>query len=124
MSLTAVDFVTLLIAVAIAAVVATTLLRFDSRVLVRRGWIIAGALTLALVALGGVDLLRQPWPDVKFSTVVIAALFTVIGTKGMVQGTRRVRPWLRWLLAFVVALVLLFGGLLTGATGVSRMLPF
>jgi uncharacterized membrane protein HdeD (DUF308 family) len=124
MTLTATDSVTLLIAIAIAAGVATVLLRYESRELVRRGWIVAGILTLVLLAIGALDLFRRPWPDVKFSTVLIAALFTVLGTKAMVHATRRVRPWLRWLLAFVIALVMLFGGLLTGATGVSRLLPF
>ena len=124
MNLTGTDVATLLIAAVIAAAIASTLLRFDSREQVRRGWIVAGILALILVALGAVDLYRQPWPDVPFSAVIIAALFAVLGTKGIVHGTRRVRPWLRWILAFVIAYLLLFAGLLTGATGTVHMLPF
>jgi uncharacterized membrane protein YfcA len=124
MNLSGADVASLLIATAIAAAIATVLLRFDSRVDVRRGWIVAGILTLVIVTLGAIDLFRQPWPDVPFSAVIIAALFAVLGTKGIVHGTRRVRPWLRWLLAFVIAYVMLFAGLLVGATGTVHVLPF
>jgi hypothetical protein len=42
----------------------------------------------------------------------------------MIHATRRVRPWVRWIMVFGTAFFLLFGGLLLGATIPSRLLPF
>lgn len=124
MNLAGPDYAALLIALAIAVTVAATLIRFDDRMRVRRGWIVAAVLTLILAALGGIDLWRRQWTDVRFSTVILAAAITVLGAKGMVHATRRVWPWFRWLLVIATAFAMLFAGLLVGATGVSRMLPF
>jgi UDP-N-acetylmuramyl pentapeptide phosphotransferase/UDP-N-acetylglucosamine-1-phosphate transferase len=118
------DTIALLLAVLIAAGVTVALLRFDHREQVRRGWMVALVVFLIIVALGAMDIVRDPTHEVKLSTVIIAALFAVLATKGMVHATRRVPTWLRWLLAFSTAVVFLFVGLLTGATGVSRFLPF
>src|SRR5688572_10449200 len=65
----------------------------------RRGWIVATALFLALCALGVVDLLRYSPRETTFSNVVIGFLLPVLGTLGILRATRRVRPWIRWVVA-------------------------
>ena len=88
----------------------------------RRGWIAAGGLFAGLTALGVIDLLRYSPRETPFGIVVIGALVPVLGTLGFVRATRSVRPWIRWPLAFLIAFLLVFGGLLLGAT-VARWLP-
>lgn len=88
----------------------------------RRGWMGAGGLFLALTALGVIDLLRHSPRETPFGIVIIGALLPVLGTLGLLRATRSVRPWIRWPLAFLLAFVLVFGGLLLGAA-VSRWLP-
>jgi len=126
MQLSAADTVTLLIAVVLAATVTTTLLAAARSPLdaSRRTWLAAGALSLVLITLGVLDVYTRTPREVALSTIVIAATIPVLGTVGMIRGTRRVRPWLRWLIVFVTAFLLLFASLLLGASYLSRMLGF
>jgi hypothetical protein len=119
----AVDFLALGAGAGVALVIAAGLvlaLRGDDA---RRGWIAATALFAALVALGVVDLLRHEPRETRFSNGAIGIALPVLGTLGILRGTRRVRPWIRWILAFLTAFVLVFAGFLLGAV-LARFLPF
>ena len=118
----AVDLTALLVGAAVAIAVTGTLgwaLRGDDT---RRGWLAAGALFVALTAIGALDLLRHSPRETPFGIVAVAALLLVLGTLGLLRATRSVRPWIRWPLTVSVAFLLVFGGLLLGAT-VARWLP-
>ncbi len=120
----ALDVSALLVTLAVAVVVAASMIlahRGDNH---RRAWIVAGIVTLVLCALGVIDIMRVTPRETRVSTVVTGVALCVLGALGMVRGTRRVRPWLRWLMTVATALVLLLGGLLIGATLVSRLAPF
>ena len=123
MGSSAVDFIALGTAAAVALVIVVVLalaLRDDRP---RRGWIVAGLLFAALCALGIIDLLRYSPRETTFSNVVIGFLVPVLGTLGIMRGTRRVRPWIRWVVGYLTAFLLVFAGFLLGAT-VARFLPF
>ena len=124
MNASAVDGVALLVAALVALVVAGTLILADRGDSHRRAWVAAGVLFLGITAAGVVDLLRSTPRETYVSTVASGALLCVLGSVGMVRGTTRVRPWIRWPLVAVMALVLLLAGLLAGAAFVSRLLPF
>ena len=89
----------------------------------RRGWLVAAGLFVALTALGVVDLLRHTPRQTPLSMVALGTALPVLGTLGLLRATRRVRAWIRWILAWLTAVLLLFGGLLLGAT-IARWLPF
>lgn len=123
MSDSAVDATAIVVAASAGAVIAGVLhyaVRGDDA---RRGWVAAATLFGGLVALGAADLMRHSPRETQFLTVVIGVALPVLGTLGLVRGTRRVRAWLRVLLAFLTATLLLFGGFLLGAV-LSRWLPF
>src|SRR5881409_781780 len=105
------DVPALLLAVFIAAAIATGLLRAYRQENKRRAWIVAGVLAAVLTALGAFDLLRQNWHDIHPAAAFVGSALPVLGALGMVRGTRGVRMWLRWPMVFAVALVLLFSGL-------------
>lgn len=88
----------------------------------RRGWLVAAGLLVGLTAIGAFDLLRHSPRETPFGIVGVGALLVVLGTLGFIRATRSVRPWIRWPLAFLLAFLLVFGGLLLGAT-VARWLP-
>jgi len=90
----------------------------------RRVWVAAAVLTGLLIALGLIDLLRESPRETHLATVIVGASLPVLGAIGMIRGTRRVRPWLRWTLVFAGTVVLLFSALLIGATILPRFLPF
>jgi hypothetical protein len=113
----------LVLALVIAGGITTALLvahRGDNK---RRGWIMSGLVTAVLVAIGAVDLLRESPRETHFATLVFGAGLPVLGATGLIQATRQVRPWIRWLLVFAVTVVLLFAGLVIGATVLPRWLP-
>ena len=118
-----VDLPALLVASTIALVITVALMRAHAVESHRRGWITAGVLAAALTAIGATDLLWATPRETNFATVIVGAALPVLGALGMIRGTRSVRPWIRWPLVFLVAFVLLFGGLLIGATIASRLLP-
>jgi hypothetical protein len=109
--------------VVVAALITATLfvaLRRDDH---RRGWQAAGGLVLVLLALGALDLARATPRETPFAVLLFGIVPPVLGALGLLRGTRRLKPWLRTGLAFVVAFVLLYAGFLFGAV-IARWLPF
>jgi hypothetical protein len=90
----------------------------------RRFWLSATALTAALIAIGVVDLLAASPRETPFTTVIVGAALPVFGVAGLIRATRLLPTWVRVLLAYVVAVILLYGGLLLGATIVPRFFIF
>jgi hypothetical protein len=117
------DLPALLLAITIALVITVVLIRAHAVENHRRGWITAGILAAVLTAVGVIDLLRVTPRETNIATVIVGAALPVFGALGMIRATRGVRPWIRWPLVFLTAFVLLFGGLLIGATFASRLLP-
>jgi hypothetical protein len=123
MDTAAVDFPALVLATVIAAVITAVLFLAHREDNNRRGWIAAAAVTAILLAIGLADLLREKPRETFIAAPLIAAALPVLGATGMIRGTRRMRPWLRWLLVFVTTFLLLFTGLLLGATVLPKYLP-
>lgn len=121
--LSVVDLSALLTAIGVALVITVALRIAHRGENHRRGWITAGILVAVLTGIGIVDLLRVQPRETYLATVIIGAALPVIGALGMIRGTRPVRPWIRWPLVFVTAFILLFAGLLIGATLASRIFP-
>jgi hypothetical protein len=120
-----VDYPALLLAVLIAAAITGALMRAHRGENHRRGWIVAGIVSAILLAIGLIDLGVAPRREIPIATVIVGATLPVLGTVGMIRATHRVRrAWIRWLMVFATAFVLLFGGLLLGATIPSKLLPF
>jgi len=119
-----IDYAALAIAVLIALGITTALMRAHRDDNHRRGWITAGYLAAALISIGLADLVVAPRHEIPGATVLVGAMLPVLGAVGMIRATRRVRPWVRWLMVFGTAFALLFGGLLIGATVPSHLLPF
>ena len=118
-----VDLPALLVSVLVALAITVTLMvahRGDNH---RRGWIAAGGVTVVLIAIGLIDLLRVSPRETNVGAVLVGVALPVLGALGMIRATRRVRPWIRWLMVFFTAYALLFGGLLIGATVASRLFP-
>jgi UDP-N-acetylmuramyl pentapeptide phosphotransferase/UDP-N-acetylglucosamine-1-phosphate transferase len=114
-------FVAALVALVVA--VATILARADRDS--RRGWVVALGLSAVLFAIGFLDLQRQQPRETHVATIILGAIMPAVGAMATIRGTRRVsRLWIRWPLIFVAAFILLFAGLLFGATVVPRFLPF
>ena len=118
------DLAAVVVALLVAITIAGTLIVAHRGERHRRGWLAAAALFLGLGALAAIDLLRASPRESHLGAALSGILFAVLGTLGMVRGTRRVRPWLRWLMCTVSALVLLLAGLMIGAAFVSRVVPF
>lgn len=119
-----IDYAALVLAILVAVAITFALMRAHEGGNNRRGWITAGVVAAVLLALGVIDLMTAPLREIPVATVIVGATLPVLGAVGMIQATRRVRPWVRWIMVFATALVLLFGGLLVGATIPSRLLPF
>lgn len=124
MDTAAIDFPALALATLIALGITVALWfgnRGDDK---RRGWIAAAALAAVLLAIGLLDVLRATPRETHVATAVFGATLPVLGAMGMILGTRRVRPLVRWPMVFVTAFVLLFGGVLLGAAVLPKFLPF
>ena len=120
-----IDYPALLLATLIAAGITEALIRAHRGENHRRGWIMAGIVSGVLLAIGLIDLRVAPRHEIPIATVIVGGTLPVLGTVGMIRATHRGRrPWIRWLMVFATAFVLLFGGLLLGATIPSRLLPF
>ena|SRR5438552_3772793 len=119
-----IDYAALAVAVLISVAIATILLRAHRGESSRRGWITAAYVSATLIAIGIIDLVAAPRHEIPGATVLVGATLPVLGAVGMIHATRRVRPWVRWLMVFATAFVFLFGGLLIGATVPSHLLPF
>jgi len=124
MDTSAIDFGALLLATIIALGITVALWLAHRGENVRRGWIAAATLTALLLAIGLADLFSATPRETHLATVFVGAPMPVLGAMGMIVGTRRVRPRFRWLMVFVTAFVLLFVGLIIGATVVPKFLPF
>jgi hypothetical protein len=115
-----IDFPALLLAIVVAALISAALItgyRGESK---RRVWIVAGILSAVLLTLSAADVLRQSPRETHILAPILGATLPVLGALGMVLATRAVQMWLRALLVFATALVLLFGGLLLGAAVIPR----
>jgi len=124
MDTAAVDFPALLLATIVAAgITAVCVLAYRGHD-TRRLWIAAGAFAVLLFAIGLADLLRATPQETHYAAPVVGVILPVLGAVGMIRAARRMRPWLQWLLVFGTAFILLFAGLLIGATVVPRFLPF
>jgi hypothetical protein len=118
------DLPALLLAILIALVVSAAMIVAHGIDNKRRGWIVAGALSVALLVIGVVDLSREQPRETHMATAVLGSVLPVIGALGTIRGTHRIsRRWIRWPLIFVATFVLLIVGLLIGATVVPRYLP-
>ena len=118
----AVDYHALTLGLLLGALIATALVvayRSDNP---RRLWVAGAALAAVLSIAGLVDLLRATPRETHVATALVGAILPVLGALGVVRAARRARWWIRWILAFVTAVVLLFGGLVLGATLASRLL--
>ena len=119
-----IDVSALLVSLLVAAGITAALLfafRGDNR---RGAWLAAGAVAAVLIALGAADVLLHTPREQKVSTVILGVALTVLGSLGLVRGTRPLRMWYRAPLVFVVTLFLFLGSLLFAASYVSRLLPF
>lgn len=119
-----IDYAALVVAALISLGITAALMRAHRDDNHRRGWITAGYVAAALIAIGIADLVIAPRREIPGATVLVGATLPVLGCVGMIRATRRVPPWVRWLMVFATAFVLLFSGLLIGATVPSRLLPF
>jgi UDP-N-acetylmuramyl pentapeptide phosphotransferase/UDP-N-acetylglucosamine-1-phosphate transferase len=122
MDLSVLDIPALFVAILVAVAIATALLYSYRNEDKRRAWIVAGVLIAVLVVLGVLDLARETPRETHIATPFIGGSLPVLGALAMVRATRPVRIWLRWPLVFITALVLLFAGLLLGATTLPRLL--
>jgi hypothetical protein len=119
------DYPALFLAIALAVLVSAVMIWAHGNTNKRRGWIAAAGLFVVLIALGVLDLQRQQTRDTHLATVILGASLSVLGAMGTIRGTKRVtRRWIRWPMIFLATFVLLFIGLLVGATVVPRYLPF
>jgi Na+/phosphate symporter len=88
----------------------------------RRVWIVAGIAAAVLMAAGVFDLLREEPRETHLATVFIGIPLPVLGAVLLQRAMRRVRPWIRWAVVFLVTLALLFVGLLIGGAIAPRFL--
>jgi hypothetical protein len=80
-----------------------------------RLWITAAAVTVALIAIGLVDLMREQPRETHIATLLVGIPTPILGAVGLQYAMRRARPWIRWGVVFLVVFVLLFVGVLIGA---------
>lgn len=122
MDTSAIDFAALA-AGALAAVVITGSIAWAAR---HEGWtrvwIAAAVVSAGLIALGWTDLARERPRETHIATVLLGVPLPVLGAVGMQRVLRRVRPWLRWSVVFLMTLVLLLLGVLVGGAIVPRWL--
>ena len=119
----AADPLALAVGAALAVVIVAVLAFAMRRDSMRQGWIAAAGLFVGLSAIGAVDLARHAPRETPFSTVLVGVAVPVLGTLALLRGMHRVRPWIRWPIAFVAAFALVFAGFLLGAT-LAPYLPF
>ena len=117
----AVDLAALSLAVVIAAAI-TGVVAFFASTQTRRDWVVAGGLALVIMTAGIVNLLTEKPRETHIATAVVGSLLPVAGALSLARAMRRVRAWLRWLVVFLIAFVLLIGGLLLGASILPRFI--
>jgi hypothetical protein len=116
-----VDVPALLLAIAVSGAI-TAVLAFFARDGRRRDWLVAGGVALVLAAAGVMNLMTESPRETHVATAIAGAILPVAGAMGPIAGTRRVRPWLRWLVVFLIAFGLLIAGLLIGASILPRFI--
>ena len=116
-----VDLPALLLAVVISAAI-TALLVLYARNGQKRDWLIAGGVALVLAVIGVANLMTESPRETHVATAFTGALVPVAGAMGVIAGTKRVRPWLRWLVVFVLTFVFLILGLMLGASILPRFI--
>ena len=87
-----------------------------------RVWIAAAVVTAVLMTVGFVDLMRSQPREIHVASVLVGIPLPVLGAVGLQYAMRRVRGWIRWSVVFLVALILLYLGLLIGAAILPRYL--
>jgi hypothetical protein len=117
----AVDVPALLLAVVLSAVITAALALFADKG-THRDWAAAGAIALAVFAIGMIDLMRETPRETFWATWIFGAAVPVAAATGVLHSTRSMRPWIRYPVVFLLTVVMLFGGLLIGATLVTRFL--
>ena len=117
----AVDVAALSLSIIVSLAI-TVVLELFARSDARRDWIVAAVLALALMAAGIIDLLTEKPRETHMATAVIGALLPVAGAMGLTRAMRGARPWVRWLSVFLLAFLLLLGGLLLGASILPRFI--
>ena len=116
-----VDIPALLLAIAISAAI-TAVLALYARNGQKRDWLIAGTVALVLVMIGVANLMTESPRETHIATAFTGAMLPVAGAMGIIAATRRIRPWLRWLVVFVLTFVLLILGLMLGASILPRFI--
>jgi len=117
-----IDYAALLTSIVIALAVGGALLYADRDRNKRRGWIVAGMLTAVMAILGVLDLMRETPRETHIATAFAGAIIPVLGSLAIVWATRGVRAWIRIPVVLVTTYLLLFAGLLVGATFITRFL--
>jgi hypothetical protein len=117
--------ITALVVSLLIPLVITAVLWFANRSGQRRPlWVAAGGLGGALLLLGVIDLARSSPRETPYTTAILGAALPVLGTAALLRATRRLHTWVRVSVAYVVCVVLFYGGLLLGATIVPRWFDF
>ena len=90
----------------------------------RQLWLAAAATGGVLLVLGVIDLATSSPRETPYTTAILGAALPVLGTAALLRATRILHTWVRLPLAYVVCVVLFYGGLLLGATIVPRWFKF
>lgn len=122
MDTSAIDFTALGVAAGAAAIITGVLGAASRGERWGRMWVAAAAVAIVLIAVGLADLLRERPRETHVATVLLGIPLPVVAAVGMIRATRPVRPWYRWPLVYVTALVTLFAGLFVGAALLPRYL--
>lgn len=117
----AVDVAALTVAIIIAGAITAVIALFADTG-TRRDWVVGGSLVLLLVAVAIANLSRETPRETHIATAILGPGLAVAGAMGIARATRRMRPWLRWVIVFLFALLLLLGGLLLGAAVLPRFI--
>ena len=123
MDTSAIDFPALAVGLGSAAIITAAVVVAARTQSWRRIWLTAAVVTVVLVALALVNLSGEQPRETHIATVLGGIPLPVLGAVGMVATTRRARPWVRWTLVYVTAVLLLFTGALLGAAVLPRYLP-
>jgi UDP-N-acetylmuramyl pentapeptide phosphotransferase/UDP-N-acetylglucosamine-1-phosphate transferase len=117
----AVDVPALTLAIVVSAAITAALIFFASTG-TRRDWIVAGGVSLLLMAIGVIDLLTEQPRETHLATAIVGAMLAVAGATGITRALRHSRTWVRWLAVFLTAFLLLVSGALFGASVLPRFL--
>jgi UDP-N-acetylmuramyl pentapeptide phosphotransferase/UDP-N-acetylglucosamine-1-phosphate transferase len=117
----AVDVAALSLSLVLSAAITAVLILYAGSG-TRRDWMVAGVVSLVLMAIGIIDLLTEKPRETHLATAIVGALLPVAGATGVTRALRNSRTWVRWLSVFLTAFVLLIAGLLVGASILPRFI--